>query len=175
MRSVHLTTAGILLLGCGLSVIFGWQTYLFIQFFAMFVAASAGVWLFYVSTSSEGVEWGRSEEWNFTEAALQGSSFYRLPRILRWFFWEHRLPPSHRLSPQIPNYNLENCHETHPLFGTVPEITLRSSLKSFNFRLWDEKERRLVGFDHLRRKSSRRRIGLTKGNVRVIRANRWNA
>jgi omega-6 fatty acid desaturase (delta-12 desaturase) len=161
-RSVHLTTAAILALGCALTAIFGWKTYLLIQFFAMFIAASAGVWLFYIQHQFEGVEWERSDDWQFTEAALRGSSFYRLPRILQWFSGNIGFHHLHHLSPQIPNYNLEDCHETHPLFGTVPEITLRTSLKSFNFRLWDEKERRLVGFDHLRKIKSETSQGREK-------------
>jgi len=148
-NSVHLTTFAILGLGGVLSLMFGWQSFLIIQCTVLFVAASAGVWLFYVQHQFEGVEWERNENWNFAEAALRGSSFYRLPRILQWFSGNIGFHHLHHLSPQIPNYHLEACHGTHPLFGTVPEITLRSSLKSFHFRLWDEHERRLVGFEHL--------------------------
>jgi omega-6 fatty acid desaturase (delta-12 desaturase) len=149
--SVHLTTVAILIFGCGLSAIFGWKIFLLIQFAVLFVASAAGVWLFYVQHQFEGVQWERSEDWNFAESALNGSSFYRLPRILQWFSGNIGFHHLHHLSPQIPNYHLENCHKTHPLFGAVPEITLRSSLKSFHFRLWDEEGRRLVGFDHLRK------------------------
>lgn len=155
VRSVHLTTAALIGMGWALSAIFGWQTFLFIQCTVMFVAASAGVWLFYVQHQFEGVEWERSENWDFAESALRGSSFYRLPRLLQWFSGNIGFHHLHHLSPQIPNYHLERCHETHPLFGTVPEITLRSSLRSFTFRLWDEQERRLVGFAHLRKAGCR--------------------
>jgi omega-6 fatty acid desaturase (delta-12 desaturase) len=110
----------------------------------VFVAAGAGVWLFYIQHQFEGVAWEHKEDWYFTQAALQGSSFYRLPKILQWFSGNIGFHHIHHLSPRIPNYNLEK------LFQTVPSITLRSSLKSFNFRLWDEKSRRLVGFRHLK-------------------------
>ena len=155
IRSVHLTTLALICMACALAAIFGWQTFLLIQFIVMFVAASAGVWLFYVQHQFEGVEWERNENWDFAAAALRGSSFYRLPRILQWFSGNIGFHHLHHLSPQIPNYHLERCHKTHPLFGTVPEITLRSSLRSFHFRLWDEQERRLVGFAHLRKINSR--------------------
>lgn len=148
--SVHLTTLAILGLGLVLSSIFGFGSYLVMQLLVLFVAASAGVWLFYVQHQFEGVAWERHENWDFAEAALRGSSFYRLPKILQWFSGNIGFHHLHHLSPQIPNYRLEDCHESHPMFNTVAEVTLRSSLKSFQFRLWDEQDRQLVGFGHLK-------------------------
>lgn len=83
-------------------------------------------------------------------AALQGSSFYKLPRILQWLSGNIGFHHIHHLSPRIPNYNLERCHKAEPLFQTVPPITFFASLKSFTFRLWDEKQHKLVGFGVLR-------------------------
>ncbi len=84
-------------------------------------------------------------------AALQGSSFYKLPRVLQWFSGNIGFHHIHHLSPRIPNYNLEKCHQADPLFQTVKPITLFPSLRSFTFRLWDEKRRKLVGYGHLRK------------------------
>jgi omega-6 fatty acid desaturase (delta-12 desaturase) len=116
----------------------------------MGVAGSVGVWLFYVQHQFDGVYWARSEDWDYTSAALEGSSFYKLPRILQWFSGNIGYHHIHHLSSRIPNYNLERCHNSHPLFQSVKPVTLLSSLKSFTFRLWDEQKRKLVGYRHLR-------------------------
>ena len=114
------------------------------------VAGSAGVWLFYVQHQFEGVYWQRHGEWDYLTAALQGSSFYKLPKILQWFSGNIGFHHIHHLSARIPNYNLERCHRAEPLFQKVPPVTLFSSFKSLTFRLWDEQRHRLVGFGYLR-------------------------
>jgi omega-6 fatty acid desaturase (delta-12 desaturase) len=148
--SVYWTNLAILGVAVGLSFIFGLKAYLLIQLTMAMVAGSAGVWLFYVQHQFEGVYWQRHEKWDYLSAALQGSSFYKLPKILQWFSGNIGFHHIHHLSPRIPNYNLERCHKAEPLFQTVPPVTLFSSLKSLTFRLWDEERRRLVGFGHLR-------------------------
>jgi omega-6 fatty acid desaturase (delta-12 desaturase) len=134
----------------GLSWLFGIGTYLLIQLIILMVAGGAGVWLFYVQHQFEGVYWERGEDWSFVQAALQGSSFYKLPRVLQWFSGNIGFHHIHHLSPRIPNYNLERCHRADPLFQQVKPITLFSSMKSFTFRLWDEPQKRLVSFRRLR-------------------------
>ena len=150
-HSVYWTNLAILGVAVGLSLIFGLKAYLLIQLTMVMVAGSAGVWLFYVQHQFEGVYWQRHEKWDYLTAALQGSSFYKLPKILQWFSGNIGFHHIHHLSPRIPNYNLERCHKAEPLFQTVPPITLLSSLRSLTFRLWDEKHRRLVGFSYLRK------------------------
>ena len=147
--SVYCTNLALLLLAAGLIRIFGWKAYLVIQLTIVTVAGSAGVWLFYVQHQFEGVYWERGREWDYTRAALKGSSFYKLPRVLQWFSGNIGFHHIHHLSPRIPNYHLEKCHKAEPLFQTVKPVTLFSSLKSFTFRLWDEQRRRLVGYRHL--------------------------
>ena len=147
---LYATNVAILGVGAGLSHIFGIKAYLTIQLTVLMIAGSAGVWLFYVQHQFEGVYWERAEGWDYTTAALKGSSFYKLPRILQWFTGNIGFHHIHHLSPRIPNYRLEQCHRAHPLFQTVKPVTLCSSLKSFTFRLWDEQQRKLVGYGHLR-------------------------
>jgi len=149
-HSVYWTNLAVLSLAAGLSWIFGIKAYLLIQLIITSVAGSAGVWLFYVQHQFEGVYWERAEEWDYTTAALQGSSFYKLPKVLQWFSGNIGFHHIHHLSPRIPNYYLEKCHKAEPLFQTVKPVTLFSSLKSFTFRLWDEQRRKLVGYRHLR-------------------------
>ncbi len=105
---------------------------------------------FYVQHQFEGVYWERGGEWDYTAAALQGSSFYKLPRILQWFTGNIGYHHVHHLSSRIPNYNLERCHNAHLLFQGVRPITLFGSLQSLQLRLWDEAQKKLVGYRHLR-------------------------
>jgi omega-6 fatty acid desaturase (delta-12 desaturase) len=149
-HSVYLTNLGILGMAVGLASVFGLKAYLIIQLTMLMVAGSAGVWLFYVQHQFEGVYWKRGEEWDYTAAALQGSSFYKLPGILQWFSGNIGFHHIHHLSPRIPNYHLEQCHKADPLFQGVKPVTLFSSLKSFTFRLWDEQRGKLVGYHRLR-------------------------
>ncbi|SPE54543.1 Fatty acid desaturase [Verrucomicrobia bacterium] len=149
-RSVLWTNLALLVLATSLSCLFGLKTYLLIQLSVILLAGSAGVWLFYVQHQFEGVYWERREHWDYTTAALKGSSFYKLPRVLQWFSGNIGFHHIHHLSPRIPNYQLEKAHKSEPLFQTVPPITLLASLKSFTFRLWDEQRQKLVGYGALR-------------------------
>ncbi len=149
-HSVYWTNLAIVGMGAAMSMVFGFKTYLLIQTAIVMVASSAGVWLFYVQHQFEGVYWERHEEWDYAAAAMEGSSFYKLPRVLQWFSGNIGFHHIHHLSPRIPNYNLEKCHKAEPLFQRVPPVTIRSSLKSFTFRLWDEQRQRLVSFGYLK-------------------------
>ena len=150
-RSVHLTNLAVLGMVAVLVAILGVKNYLLIQLPIVWIAASAGVWLFYVQHQFEGVYWERHENWDYLTEAIQGSSFYKLPKILQWFTGNIGFHHVHHLSPKIPNYFLERCHREVTLFCDIKPITLLASFKSLVFRLWDEKGKRLVGFGDLKR------------------------
>lgn len=149
--SVYWMNLALFLLATVMSCIYGIGTYALLQLIVMLVGGASGVWLFYVQHQFEGVYWEREENWDYTQAALQGSSFYKLPRILQWFSGNIGYHHLHHLSPRIPNYNLERCHHSDPMFQSVKPITLFSSLKSLTFRLWDEQRRQLVGYGYIRK------------------------
>jgi len=155
--SVHWTNLALVAMAAGMSSVFGLKAYLLIQLSVVAVAGSAGIWLFYVQHQFEGVYWERGANWDYATAALKGSSFYKLPKILQWFSGSIGFHHIHHLSPRIPNYHLEKCHRAEPLFQTVKPVTLLGSLKSFTYRLWDEQQRTLVGYGHLRRLRQGRR------------------
>lgn len=150
-RSVWWMNAAILAMVLVMSAIFGWKAYLLLQLVVTMVAGATGVWLFYVQHQFEDVYWERGSEWDYATAALQGSSFYKLPKLLQWFSGNIGYHHIHHLSPRIPNYNLERCHQSHPLFQSVKPVGLFGSLKALRFRLWDEANRRLVGFREARK------------------------
>jgi omega-6 fatty acid desaturase (delta-12 desaturase) len=114
--------------------------------------------LFYVQHQFEGVYWESQERWDYVDAALRGSSFYKLPRLLQWFSGNIGFHHIHHLSPAIPNYKLERCHREVPLFQSVRPVTLWSSLRALSFRLWDERRQRLVGYGRLRALRQERRL-----------------
>lgn len=149
-QSVHWTNLAILGMVVALSMVFGLKAYLLIQVTITAVAGSAGIWLFYVQHQFEGVYWARHDDWDYVTASLQGSSFYKLPKVLQWFSGNIGFHHIHHLSARIPNYNLERCHKAEPLFQTIKPITLFASFKSFTFRLWDERRHKLVSFGYLR-------------------------
>lgn len=148
-NSVHWTNLGIVVLAAALSLLIGFKNYVLIQLPVIWMAASAGVWLFYVQHQYEGVYWERGGEWDFEKAGLEGSSFYKLPLLLQWFSGNIGFHHIHHLSPRIPNYRLEECHNENPLFQIEP-VDLRTSLKSIHFRLWDEASGQLVSFRFLK-------------------------
>ena len=150
-KSVHLTNFGIFTMTVTMSFFIDFKTYLLIQLPVLMVAASAGIWLFYVQHQFEGVYWQRNERWDYVTEALKGSSFYKLPKVLQWFTGNIGFHHIHHLSPRIPNYSLEACYKENPLFQKIKPITLLASLKSLAFRLWDEQHNRLVGFGYLRK------------------------
>lgn len=149
-KSLWLTNTGIaLMFGLG-AWCFGWVVFPVLLVASMGVAGTYGVWLFYVQHQYEGVYWERHHHWEYTAAALQGSSFYKLPRVLQWFSGNIGYHHVHHLSSKIPNYNLERCHHAHELFSKSKVLTLTSSLECAKFRLWDESSRQLVGYARAR-------------------------
>lgn len=148
--SVWIMNAAILTLTLILVRLLGWRAYLLIQSTVLVVAGAAGMWLFYVQHQFDGVYWERGPAWDHTAAALRGSSYYKLPAILRWFSGNIGFHHIHHLNPRIPNYHLRKCHDAGPLFRQVKPVTLLSSLKCLSFRLWDEQRKHLVGYRHLR-------------------------
>jgi len=144
--SVVYTNAALVAIAVIMSLTIGLKVYLLIQIPVLLIAGAAGVWLFYVQHQFEGVYWERHEKWEFVTAAIQGSSFYKLPRLLQWFSGNIGFHHIHHVSSRIPNYKLEKCHVENEVFNRVKPVTLLTSFKSLKFRLWDETQQRLVGF-----------------------------
>jgi omega-6 fatty acid desaturase (delta-12 desaturase) len=149
-RSVYRTNWALLGITLVMSAVIGLKAFLLIQLTVSAFAGALGLWLFYVQHQFEGAYWARSAEWNYTAAALQGSSFYKLPKILQWFTGNIGFHHIHHLSPRIPNYHLQRCHDADPFFRKIRPVTLLSSRKSLTCRLWDEQRKIFVGFRHLK-------------------------
>jgi omega-6 fatty acid desaturase (delta-12 desaturase) len=128
----------------------GLRTYLLIQLPIILVASSVGMWLFYVQHQFEGVYWARHENWDPMRVALEGSSYYQLPKVLQWFTGNIGLHHVHHVRPRIPNYHLQHCYDGTPALAAVRPLTLRGSLKSLRLNIWDEAQHKLVGFRELK-------------------------
>ena len=149
-RGVHWTNLAILVVAVVMSLTIGIKAYLLIQLPVLLVAGMVGIWLFYVQHQFPGAYWERRKEWDFAEAALRGSSFYKLPRVLQWFSGNIGFHHIHHLSPAIPNYSLEKCHRENAVFRKVRPITLWAGFRALSYRLWDEQRKRFVSFGKFR-------------------------
>jgi omega-6 fatty acid desaturase (delta-12 desaturase) len=120
------------------------------------VAAPLGMWMFYVQHQFEDTYWERSERWDFVRSALEGSSYYQLPKFFQWCTGNVGLHHVHHLAPKVPNYYLQRCHEAIPELRAVRPLRFLESLGALRLRLWDEQRRKMVGFRHHRRGVHRR-------------------
>lgn len=150
-NSVYLTDILLGLLAGGIIWMIGLQAFLLIQIPVYFISSTAGMWIFYVQHQFEDTYWNNSDEWNYAQAAIKGSSYYKLPKVLQWFTGNIGFHHIHHLSPKIPNYRLEKCHEENPVFQEAVVLTLRSSLRSILLNLWDEKQKKLISFYRFKR------------------------
>jgi omega-6 fatty acid desaturase (delta-12 desaturase) len=117
-----------------------------VQLPVMIVASIIGVWLFAVQHRFEKSRWSRQGQWSFKRAALEGSSFLKLPKILQWFTGNIGFHNLHHLAPRIPNYRLERCYRSVDGLQEKFPLTLRSSLSAMKLTLWDEDRQCLVRF-----------------------------
>jgi len=124
----------------------GWRDYLLVQGAVFLVAGAVGIWLFYVQHQFEDTYWQAHANWRYDHAALEGSSYLKLPRVLQFFTGNIGFHHVHHLSVGIPNYNLQKAHETTDRLQAVPELTIRDGLRATRLKLWDERTGRLVTF-----------------------------
>jgi omega-6 fatty acid desaturase (delta-12 desaturase) len=149
--SVLATNLGIAALAVGMTMIFGILPFLLIYLPVTILAASAGVWLFFVQHQFEETYWARSEAWDFHDAALRGSSHYELPGLLRWFTANIGIHHVHHLNSRIPYYRLPQVLRDEPQLRGAPRLTLLGSIRCAGLTLWDESSRRLISFREMRR------------------------
>jgi acyl-lipid omega-6 desaturase (Delta-12 desaturase) len=124
----------------------GWQTFLLIQGSIFMISGAAGIWLFYVQHTFEDSYFEEDKDWEYVKAAVEGSSFYKLPKLMQWLTGNIGFHHVHHLSPRVPNYKLEEAHKNTLPLQHVPTITLATSLRSLRFRLWDEERKNFVSF-----------------------------
>ncbi|MBK5360689.1 fatty acid desaturase [Bacillus sp. TH44] len=137
----------------------GWQSFLLVHGSIFLIAGSIGIWLFYVQHTFEDSYFEEDKDWEYVKAAVEGSSFYKLPKILQFLTGNIGFHHVHHLSPRVPNYKLEEAHNNTLPLKNVPTITLATSLRSIRFRLWDEQNNNFVTFKDVKK--------LVKNNVSI--------
>jgi len=148
--SVLLTDLALAVVVTAAGLTIGLRTYVLVQLPVLVMAAALGVWLFYNQHQFEGAYWSRHDAWDPWRAAMEGSSYYRLPKLLQWATGNIGFHHIHHVRPGIPNYRLQRCFEAIPELQTVKPLTLRKSLGSVRFNLYDERQRALVSFRSLK-------------------------
>jgi omega-6 fatty acid desaturase (delta-12 desaturase) len=148
-RSVLRTNLALLFVAGIATWTIGLKTYLLIQLPIILIAGSLGLWLFYIQHQFEDAYWVRHQSWDPMKVALDGSSYFKLPKILQWFSGNIGFHHIHHIRPNIPNYNLQQCHDEIPAFHAARVITLGTSLSSLSLALCDERSKKLVSFRSL--------------------------
>jgi omega-6 fatty acid desaturase (delta-12 desaturase) len=150
-RGVMATNLALAALVGALCLLVGWREYLLVQGPIMLLAGAAGVWLFYVQHQFEDTYWQSADDWSYADAALRGSSYLKLPKVLQFFTGNIGLHHVHHLSTRVPNYNLQRAHDENPIFHDVPTLSLWDGLRAVRLKLWDEDGGRLLTFAEARR------------------------
>ncbi|WP_244486683.1 fatty acid desaturase [Aurantimonas sp. Leaf443] len=145
-RSIMALNVSMLLAYGGLALLVGPVTVLVALLPAALVASWVGGWLFFVQHQFEHTHWDESCDWNLQQAALGGSSYYVLPKVLQWFTGNIGLHHIHHLNSRVPNYRLQACLDAEPLLGSISRLSLGESLRCIGLSLWDTRTRRLVSF-----------------------------
>jgi omega-6 fatty acid desaturase (delta-12 desaturase) len=144
------TNASIAIVSGALIWAMGFKLFLLVHLPITLIAASLGVWFFYVQHQFERTHWERGEDWSFHAAALHGSSHYHLPAILRWFSANIGIHHVHHLASRIPFYRLPEVLRNVPGLAEISRVTLRESFSAVRLVLWDEQKQRLVSFAEAR-------------------------
>ena len=148
--SVWMTNAGIAAILALLWWTIGIKMILLVILPPYYLAFVTGVWLFYVQHQFEDAYWEEHKDWDYATAAINGSSYLRLPTVLRWFTGNIGLHHVHHLGPRIPNYRLQRAHDENEIFHEAPVLTMREGVRALTLSLWDEARHRLIRFRDLR-------------------------
>ncbi len=148
--STLITNLGIAIPTAALIWLIGFWPFIAVQLPITLMAATTGVWLFYVQHQFEDTHWASEEEWDFQHSALHGSSHYDLPAVLRWFTGNIGIHHVHHLSSKVPFYRLPEVLKDHPVLRDIGRITFWQSLSLTNLVLWDESAKRLISFREAR-------------------------
>ena len=147
---VYITNAGLVLFAITMSLLLGVKAFILIQFPIIYLAGIFGFWLFYVQHQFDPSYWTRTETWDYKKVAFEGSSYYKLPRILQYFTGNIGFHHIHHLSPLIPNYYLSRCHRENSLFNRIKPLKFWPAFRAVTFRLWNEKTQEMISFRELR-------------------------
>jgi omega-6 fatty acid desaturase (delta-12 desaturase) len=166
-NSVVATNVALAVIFAALGFLLGWSDFLLAWAPAAWLAGSGGVFLFYVQHQFDDTYWRDADEWSYDDAALQGSSYLKLPAVLNFFSANIGLHHVHHLNARIPSYNLQEAHASCTLFESVPVLTFMDGVRCTRLKLWDEDSKRLVTFAEARRSFASRAARLRPLDARI--------
>ncbi|MDE0564070.1 fatty acid desaturase [Exiguobacterium sp. B2(2022)] len=149
-QNTYIINLSLVVLYSALIYVIGWQAFIIVQGTTMFIAGVLGIWLFYVQHTFEDSYFEDEQEWDYVKAAIEGSSYYELPKVLQWVTGNIGFHHVHHLSPRVPNYHLEKAHTSTPPLQRATTIGLFSSLKSLRYKLYDANNKTFVTFREVR-------------------------
>lgn len=144
--NTHVTTLTMAVILGALIWLTSWQAVLLVYGVTLFIAGSLGIWLFYIQHTYEDSYFEYDAEWDYVKAAVEGSSYYKLPKLLQWVTGNIGFHHVHHLAPRVPNYHLEAAHESIPPLQKATTITLTTSLESIRYKLYDPNQKKFVTF-----------------------------
>ena len=153
-RSIAMTNLAIAAVVVVLGLLIGFKEFFMIQLPITIITSCLGVWLFYIQHQFEDTYWRRHKDWDYETAALEGSSYYKLPKLLQWFTGNIGFHHIHHLNPKIPNYRLEEAYKDNQFLRDATTFTMWTSFKVIFYHLWDEQQQKMVSFWDLRKSSS---------------------
>lgn len=145
-NNTYLINASLVVLYTIMILAIGWQAFVLIQGTIMFTAGALGIWLFYIQHTFEDSYFEDESEWDYVKAAIEGSSYYELPKVLQWVTGNIGFHHVHHLSPRVPNYNLEKAHVSTPPLQKATTVNLKTSFQSLKYKVYDEENKRFVTF-----------------------------
>lgn len=160
-KNTYFTNVAIVIMYALLVFLLGWQSVLLVHGVSLYIAALLGIWLFYIQHTFEESYFEYDPEWDYVKAAVEGSSYYQLPKVLQWITGNIGYHHVHHLAPKVPNYKLEDAHETVKPLQKATTITLKTSLESIRYKLYDTEQRKFVTFKEvgqIERKLSKEKI-----------------
>ncbi len=162
--NTYITNIALFTLYGGMSLLIGWQAFLLIQGTIMFVAGMLGIWLFFIQHTFEDSYFEEQAEWDYVKAAVDGSSYYELPKVLQWITGNIGFHHVHHLAPRIPNYHLEQAHEEVEPLQYATKITLKTSFESLRYKLYDPESYSFITFkaahEKIKRGAVKRKVSL---------------
>lgn len=159
-NNTYLINAILVVLYTAVILLIGWQAFLIVQGTTMFIAGALGIWLFYIQHTFEDSYFEEESEWDYVKAAVEGSSYYKLPKVLQWATGNIGFHHVHHLSPRVPNYNLEVAHDSTPPLHNATTITIKTSLESLKYKLYNPEKKTFVTFGDIKPLLRKARLSL---------------
>ena len=119
-------------------------------FIGQLLGGTIGVMLFHLQHQVNTGYWesfDSKDELSHDRAQLHGASMLHIPKFLKWVTFGIEYHHIHHLTPRIPSYNLQKCHDDNEyLFKKITKVGYIQAFKSIFHTLYDENKKKYVSF-----------------------------